>query len=108
MLFIFRKLRRSFFPLRQEGSAGHVLPGKVRTYMAYAIGEIVLIMAGILLALQVSEWNQGRRDRAEETKILLRLKEEFEENQARLENVKLIYVKIADSMRAFMTIIKPE
>jgi hypothetical protein len=51
MLLIFRKLRRSFFPLR-DSSAGHVLPGKVRTYLAYALGEIVLIMAGILLALK--------------------------------------------------------
>jgi hypothetical protein len=42
MLFIFRKIRRSFF-----------LPGKVRTYLAYALGEIALIMVGILLALQI-------------------------------------------------------
>ena len=52
MLFIFRKLRRSFF-----------LPGKVRTYLAYAVGEIALIMIGILLALQISEWNQTMKDR---------------------------------------------
>ena len=73
MLFIFRKLRRSFF-----------LPGKVRTYVAYAVGEVALIMIGILLALQVSDWNQGRKDRAEETSILIRLNAEFEENQERL------------------------
>ena len=97
MLFIFKKLRRSFFK-----------PGKVRTYVDYAFGEIVLIMAGILLALQVSEWNQGRKDGAEETKILLGLKEEFEENQVRLEGLMLSHVKIADAMRAFMTILKPE
>jgi hypothetical protein len=66
MLFIFRKLRKSFF-----------LPGKVRTYVAYAIGEIALIMVGILLALQVSEWNQERRDAVEETEILNGLKREF-------------------------------
>ena len=59
MLFIFRKLRRSFF-----------LPGKVRTYCAYAFGEIALIMIGILLALQVSDWNQARKDRTVERDIL--------------------------------------
>ena len=97
MLFIFRKLRRSFF-----------LPGKVRTYVAYAVGEIALIMIGILLALQISEWNQGRKDRAEETRILVRLKAEYEENQERLEMRKGQFANISDKMRAFMTIIKPE
>ena len=71
MLFIFRKLRRSFFQ-----------PGKVRTYIAYAIGEIALIMIGILLALQVSDWNQTRKDRAEETEILLKLKVDLADTKA--------------------------
>ena len=52
--------------------------------MAYAVGEVALIMIGILLALQVSDWNQARKDRAEETSILIRLNAEFEENQERL------------------------
>jgi hypothetical protein len=43
MLFIFRKLRKSFF-----------LPGKARTYLAYALGEIVLIVVGILIAVGIS------------------------------------------------------
>ncbi|MDA0350185.1 MAG: hypothetical protein O3C43_17795 [Verrucomicrobia bacterium] len=81
MLFIFRKLRRSFFPLRQkEGSAGHVLPGKVRTYVAYAIGEIVLIVVGILIALQIGERNAGRKDRAKELDILRSLAKNLEIN----------------------------
>jgi hypothetical protein len=57
MLFIFRKLRRSFF-----------LPGKVRTYVAYAVGEISLIMVGILLAFSVDAWWSELGDRrAEQT-----------------------------------------
>ena len=67
MLFIFRKLRRSFF-----------LPGKVRTYLAYAVGEIVLIVVGILLAVQISESNQARKDREEEQRILQDLTEELQ------------------------------
>ena len=66
MLFIFRKLRRSFFQ-----------PGKARTYLAYAFGEIVLIMVGILLAVQVSEWNQARRDTTKEVEILKSIKTEL-------------------------------
>ena len=47
MLFILRKIRKSFF-----------LPGKLRTYLAYAAGEILLIIVGILIAL---EWSTGPR-----------------------------------------------
>jgi hypothetical protein len=36
---------------------------KTGKYFKYAIGEIVLVMIGILLALQVSNWNQERKDR---------------------------------------------
>jgi hypothetical protein len=32
-------------------------------YLKYAIGEIFLVVIGILLALQVNSWNQGRKDR---------------------------------------------
>lgn len=34
--------------------------GKTTKYLKYAIGEIVLVMVGILLALQVSNWNEKR------------------------------------------------
>ena len=86
MLFIFRKLRRSFFPLRQ-GSEGHVLPGKVRTYCAYAVGEIALIMIGILLALQVSDWNQARKDSGNAKQMLLNLQSEFNTNLSEVDRV---------------------
>jgi len=35
---------------------------KVRSYFLYAVGEIALVMIGILLALQVNNWNEQRRD----------------------------------------------
>ena len=34
---------------------------KVSRYLAYAIGEIILVMVGILLALQVNNWNEKRK-----------------------------------------------
>ena len=74
---MFRKLRRSFF-----------LPGKVRTYCAYAIGEIVLIMIGIFLALQLNNWNEERKERIEERTILIRIVEELKVNLALAKNMK--------------------
>ena len=47
---------------------------KVVRYLRYAIGEIVLVMIGILLALQVNNWNIDRKDRIEEVKYIKNIK----------------------------------
>lgn len=54
--------------------------GKTSKYLKYAIGEIVLVMIGILLALQVNNWNQARQLNKDELKILKGLHQEFSEN----------------------------
>ena len=79
MLFIFRKLRKSFF-----------LPGKVRSYAAYAIGEIALIVVGILVALQINNWNEGRKERLEERQILLQMQLQVTSNLNSLSDYLLI------------------
>ena len=40
-----------------------VKEGNLRKYLAYAIGEIVIVVAGILLALYLNNWNQERTDK---------------------------------------------
>jgi hypothetical protein len=50
-------------------------------YFKYAIGEIVLVVIGILIALQINNWNQNRNNRNEEKTILTALKNEVSENQ---------------------------
>jgi hypothetical protein len=37
---------------------------KLRQYVGYAAGEILLVIAGILIALQIDNWNSGRQDAA--------------------------------------------
>ena len=39
-------------------------------YFKYAIGEIVLVVIGILIALQINTWNEGRKARANEIKLI--------------------------------------
>jgi len=46
---------------------------KVRTYLLYAFGEILLVVIGILIALQVNTWNENRKIANEEQAILIRL-----------------------------------
>ena len=39
-------------------------------YLIFAIGEIVLIVIGILIALQINNWNEAKKERQIESKIL--------------------------------------
>ena len=50
-------------------------------YFKYAIGEIVLVVIGILIALQINTWNQNRIDRNEEKDIIAKLHKDFKENK---------------------------
>ena len=54
-------------------------------YMIYAIGEIILVVIGILLALKVNNWNEKQNNLKYEQSILQELKKEFENNLAQLE-----------------------
>ncbi|MFL0352932.1 DUF6090 family protein [Xanthomarina sp. GH4-25] len=60
---------------------------KTGRYFKYAIGEIFLVMVGILLALQVNNWNQNRQLAKEEFKVLKSLHQEFSENRVRFNDI---------------------
>ena len=53
---------------------------KTSSYLKYAIGEIVLVVIGILIALQINNWNENRKDRANESVYLKELLIDFEIN----------------------------
>lgn len=74
MLKFFRRIRKS---LLEEN--------KIGKYFKYAIGEIFLVVLGILIALQINNWNQSRLEIKEEQKILLNLKIDFNNNKKLLD-----------------------
>lgn len=55
-------------------------------YLLYAIGEIVLVVLGILIALQVNNWNNKQKDLARLNHLIKKLKVQTTEN---LENISL-------------------
>ena len=56
------------------------MENKTSKYLKYAIGEIVLVMIGILLALQINNWNEARKDRVYEVKMLNQIKKALEQD----------------------------
>ena len=49
--------------------------------MLYAIGEIALVVIGILIALQINTWNESRKDRIKERQVLSEILETLRENR---------------------------
>ncbi|MBN3521013.1 hypothetical protein JYB62_13470 [Algoriphagus lutimaris] len=64
---------------------------KVAKYLSYAFGEIFLVVIGILIALQVNNWNEENKLKKQKVILLASLKTEFEENQNRL-NILLSFI----------------
>ena len=58
---------------------------KTGKYFKYAIGEIILVVIGILIALQINNWNENRKDRLLEQALLKQLRTEFDSNLAQLD-----------------------
>jgi hypothetical protein len=69
MIKLFRNSRRT--SIGEEPSLS-VLP--TVKYMKYAIGEIVLVVVGILIALQINNWNASNKTRAKELHYLENIK----------------------------------
>ena len=74
MIKFLRKIR---LQLLSEGQFGN--------YLKYAIGEIVLVVVGILIALQINNLNQEGKLRQEEQELLLQLKMEYQSNLDQLD-----------------------
>ncbi|MCR9253723.1 MAG: DUF6090 family protein [bacterium] len=63
---------------------GLISRGKIGRYIKYAIGEITLVVIGILIALQVNNWNELTKSNKKERILLLQLKEEYQNNLLQL------------------------
>ncbi len=60
--------------IRQRLIAEH----RLRDYLLYAVGEIVLVVVGILIALQINLWNEERKARTVEKAYYCRILEDLE------------------------------
>jgi hypothetical protein len=74
-----------------------VSTGSKSKYLLYAVGEVLLVMVGILLALQVDNWNQNRIEREKERKLIEILDDELSSN---LEYITWIVASFRDKMES--------
>jgi hypothetical protein len=73
MLKFYRNIRRRL--LREN---------RLTRYLIYAIGEIVLVVIGILIALQINNWNEAKKNHHLEKEYLLRIREDLVKSRDRL------------------------
>ena len=95
MLRFFRKIRQRL-----------VTDNKFNKYLLYAVGEILLVVIGILIALQVNNWNEGRKERIIEKSILLEFEDNLERNIALIDMAAAEIIEINKSSETIIEILK--
>ena len=58
-----------------------------RKYIGYAVGEIVLVVIGILIALGIDGWNEDRKERMLEQEILVQIRENLNKDRKALSGI---------------------
>lgn len=74
---------RFFRNIRQALAAEN----KVASYLRYAIGEILLVVIGILIALQINNWNELRKQSIAETEFVEGVKKDLTQDKEYIELV---------------------
>lgn len=75
MIKLFRKIRQKL-----------LTENKFSKYLLYAIGEIILVVIGILIAIQINNWNETNKLHRRELTLLSELKTNLQINIVNLEN----------------------
>lgn len=93
MIKFFRKTRQNM-----------IKENRASKYLLYAIGEIVLVVIGILIALSINNWNEIRKATNEETKILIALQSDFKVSKTRIEETMFIQQKVLGYAKTLINI----
>ncbi len=88
MIAFFRKIRQKLLDEKSFSS-----------YLVYALGEIVLVVIGILIALQINNWNEARKMEDNRSKNLALIKEEIKANQKIIKEVYYYHLRVNDSLK---------
>lgn len=95
MIKFFRKIRQ-----RMIGES------KFSKYTIYALGEILLVVIGILIAIQLNEWRNDTVNSQQKGKVLQALQFEFQSNLAQLDTVRFHNEEVITAYTEVMQLIK--
>lgn len=65
----------------------NIFNNKTKKYIQYVIGEIILVVVGILIAIQINNWNEASKLRTTEINLLNQVKKDITINKADIENL---------------------
>ena len=91
MLRFFRKIRQNLLS-----------DNKFSKYLLYAIGEILLVVIGILIALQIDNWNEEKKNRAYEKEMLVQIKENLLQDKMALKGIAQSYKTAIEASRKLL------
>ena len=80
MIKFFRKIRQRL-----------LTENKFSKYLIYAIGEIILVVIGILIALSINNWNEEKKDNDFENEMLAQIQENLANDKKALKKIKIIF-----------------
>ena len=84
-----------------------IMENKTSRYLKYAIGEIILVVIGILIALQINNWNEERLERNREKITIQNLHTEFQENLRDLDTTNRILLRTISSTEKIFGMFQP-
>ena len=101
MIKFFRKIRQNLLMENKTGKPAW----PAGRYLKYAIGEIILVVIGILIAIQLNEWRNDSINTKQKQKVLLALKSEFEANLTQLDTVYYYQTNTLNALKKTMNLI---
>ena len=93
MIKFFRKIRKNL-----------VSENRLTRYLLYAIGEIVLVVIGILIALQINNWNEDNKGKAFEREMLSQIQDNLKKDKAKLIEIHASFTKAIASADKILAI----
>ncbi|WP_432410516.1 DUF6090 family protein [Rasiella sp. SM2506] len=97
MIKFFKHIRKSM-----------IKENRTSKYLLYAIGEIILVVIGILIALQINTWNEHSKTNVKEQALLIALKQELTTNRKELNRIIEVNRKRNEGAHQLASVLSPK